>query len=232
MVPHIARQTKVSRDSKQGSETANVRLLLNMLKKVLGTACHVNYCVVFTAKRRMFSCNQTGVQKMSEFVLNIGVNLYSEEIKKDPIFLVFLITPHTNFEHHVMVIQRIKMRFCQTSTYYYEISRIHWHDTKLSCKHHVFYLPSVHLLKMPAQKFNFYFAICNVFCEPELPYTEVNVNVLFLCSSWLQQSQQNFLGDFLDLALFLPVSFAYFLYCIKPRPFQNFLLVSKLCSYV
>jgi len=50
----------------------------------------VNYCVVFTAKRRMLSCNQTGVQKvLSEFVLHIGVNLYCEEIKKDPIILVF-----------------------------------------------------------------------------------------------------------------------------------------------
>lgn len=58
----------------------------------------MNYCVVFTSKRRMFSCNQTGVQKiLSEFVLHIGVNLYSEEIEKDPIILVFLIAPHTNF---------------------------------------------------------------------------------------------------------------------------------------
>lgn len=58
----------------------------------------MNYCVVFTAKRRMFSCNQTGVQKiLSEFVLHIGVNLYSEEIKKDSIILVFLVAPHMYF---------------------------------------------------------------------------------------------------------------------------------------
>jgi hypothetical protein len=36
VVPHIARRTNVSRDSKQGSEGANVRLLLNMLKKGAG----------------------------------------------------------------------------------------------------------------------------------------------------------------------------------------------------
>ena len=82
----------------RAANAVNVSVLLNMLKKVLGTACHVNYCVVFNAKRRLFSCNQTGVQKMlSEFVLHIGVNLYSEEIKEDPIILVFLMTPHTNF---------------------------------------------------------------------------------------------------------------------------------------
>jgi hypothetical protein len=58
----------------------------------------VNYCVVFTAKRRMFSCNQTGVQKiLSEIVVHIGVNLYSEEIKKDSFTLVFLVAPHMNF---------------------------------------------------------------------------------------------------------------------------------------
>jgi hypothetical protein len=46
----------------------------------------------------MFSCNQTGVQKiLSEFVLHIGVNLYSEEIKKDPVILVFLVASHMNF---------------------------------------------------------------------------------------------------------------------------------------
>ena len=67
----------------RAANAANIRLRLNMLKKVLGTACHVNYCVVFTAKRRMLSCYQTGVQKiLSEFVLHIGVNLYCEEIRK------------------------------------------------------------------------------------------------------------------------------------------------------
>lgn len=65
------------------------------------------------------------------------MNLYSVEIKKEPIILVFLIATHTNFWHHVTVIQGIKMRFCQTTTYYYEISSSHWHDTKLSCKQHV-----------------------------------------------------------------------------------------------
>ena len=57
----------------------------------------MNYCVVFTARRRTFSCNQTGVQKiLSEFVLHIGVNLYSEEIKKGPNYPSFFVATHTH----------------------------------------------------------------------------------------------------------------------------------------
>lgn len=109
----------------RAAKANNVRLLLNMLKKVVGTACHVNYCTVFTEKRHMFSCNQRCVQKfLSEFALCIGVNLYCKEIKKDPIILASVIAPHTNFLRNVMVIQQIKMRFCQTSTYCYEISHM------------------------------------------------------------------------------------------------------------
>jgi hypothetical protein len=46
------------------------------------------------------------------------------------------------------------------------------------------------------------------------------------------QSFENFLGGFLDLALFVPGSSACFLYCLKPLLFQNVLLVIKLLFFV